>query len=301
MYQYLFDDDVTDKVKSSTNKSKSVLEQFDDVDKKYALGNKVDTKLTLKRMDYSEPTQEEVLKKAKNSLSDYKNKGIDKINSNYQLKNEQIDNSIKNVQNGQAQSEQKLINLYQDVKQNAENDAIKRGLARSSIIVNKLENYDNKMLNELAVLTSESNNQINQLTTQKNTLELEKDNALKSFDIEYAVKLQDKINSINDDITKTKESVIKYNNQIAELEAKWEKEAEKENYSRQKDLQSFIANNGTYALESLKRDEKYYIAKEHFAGLDKQEALSELKNNSVYKESLGEYNYDKLLKELEQG
>lgn len=298
MYQYIIDDNTTKKVKDTTSKTKSVLDKFNDVDKKYTVGNKIDSKLSLQKIDYKAPSQDEVLSKAQNSLNDYKSSSIDSINNKYNLQNSQIDKSINNLKLNEKEQKANIENTYSKVKENASNDAIKRGLARSSIIVNKLSDYDNKMINDLEVLSNETSNKIDSLNTQKNTLELEKSNALKSFDIEYAIKLQDKINSINEDIAKNEESAIKYNNQIAELEAKWNKEVEKENNDREMDMADFIAKNSILTVNNIKRNEKYGIAKEYFNQLDKQTAIAELEGNSAYKENLGETLYDQLLREL---
>ena len=298
MYQYIIDDNTTKKVKDTTLKTKSVLDKFNDVDKKYTVGNKIDSKLSLQKIDYKAPSQDEVLSKAQNSLNDYKSNSIDSINNKYNLQNSQIDKSINNLKSNEKVQKANIENAYSQVKEKASNDAIKRGLARSSIIVNKLSDYDNKMINDLEVLSNETSNKINSLNTQKNTLELEKSNALKSFDIEYAIKLQDKINSINEDIAKNEESAIKYNNQITELETKWNKEVEKENNDREMEMADFIAKNSIFTVNNIKRNEKYGIAKEYFNQLDKQTAIAELESNSAYKENLGDTLYDQLLREL---
>lgn len=298
MYQYIIDDNTTKKVKDTTLKTKSVLDKFNDVDKKYTVGNKIDSKLSLQKIDYKAPSQDEVLSKAQNSLNDYKSNSIDSINNKYNLQNSQIDKSINNLKSNEKVQKANIENAYSQVKEKASNDAIKRGLARSSIIVNKLSDYDNKMINDLEVLSNETSNKIDSLNTQKNTLELEKSNALKSFDIEYAIKLQDKINSINEDIAKNEESAIKYNNQITELETKWNKEVEKENNDREMDMADFIAKNSIFTVNNIKRNEKYGIAKEYFNQLDKQTAIAELESNSAYKENLGDTLYDQLLREL---
>lgn len=299
MYQYLFDDNTTQKVNDSTNNSKSILELFQDVDKKYTFGNQTDAKLNLQKIDYVAPSQQEVQETAKNSLNNYKQNGIDSINSTYVTKNAQLDKSIQQVKDNTEKQKSELENAYAQAKQGAKNDAIKRGLARSSIIVNKLENYDNNMLNNLAVLSSEANDKIASLNLQKNSAELEKENALKAFDIEYAIKLQDKIDSLNKDISKTQESVIRYNNEIAEQEAKWNKELEKENNDRAIDMAEFVSRSGAFVIETLKRNEKYQLAREYFKSMDKQSAINELTNNSAYKENLGDVIYEKLLKELQ--
>lgn len=298
MYQYIIDDKTTKKVKDSTIKTKSVLDKFSDIDKKYTVGNQIDSDITLQKIDYKAPTQEEVAKKAENSLYDYKTSGVDSINNKYDLQNSLVDKSIKDLKTNEKEQKANIEDTYSRVKENASNDAIKRGLARSSIIVNKLENYDNKMLNDLAVLANETTTKIDLLNTQKNTLTLEKQNALKAFDLAYAIKLQDKIDALNEDITKNEQAAIRYNNQIAEYEAKWKREVEQENNDREMAMANFIAKNSVYTINSIKRNEKYGVAKEYLNSLDKQTALAELTSNSAYKENLGDTLYAQLLKEL---
>ena len=299
MYQYLFDDDTTKIINDSKNKTKSVLEKLADIDKKYTFGNQSDAQISLERLEYEAPTKQQVAEKATNSLSDYKQKSLDEITSSYNTKNEQINHDIQKVTESTNKQKEEITDAYNQVKQEAKEDAIKRGLARSSIIVNKLANYDNNMLSNLEVLSSQANDKISTLSTQKNTIELEKENALKAFDIEYAIKLQEKIDSINADIQKNEEAVIKYNNQIAQIEVNFKKDIEKENDNREMDMADFIAKNGSYVVETLKRNEKYQLAKEYFADMDKQSAIAELTNNSAFKENLGDTIYNKLLKELQ--
>ena len=54
-----------------------------------------------------------------------------------------------------------------------------------------------------------------------------KESALTSFDISYAMKLQNKISSLNAEIAKEQEKVLKYNKEIAKQEADYIKEQEK--------------------------------------------------------------------------
>lgn len=297
MYQYVFDSETTNKVKDSTSASKNILEEFNKVDKKYSTISSYKD-LDLKEMTYSKPTQEDVLQSATTSLSAYKNSGINDINSTYQKQSEKIDSNIQKVQDESQAQKQEIKNTYSEVKQDAENDAIKRGLARSSIIVNKLAGLDEKMLNDLSVLSENTSNKVFELNTQKNALELEKNSALNNFNIEYAVKLQEKIDSLNKDILNQEQAVTKYNNQIAELKAKWEKQQEDDAYDKSMDMVKLLQNGGTIALDIAKQNEKYELAKQYFSGIDKVQAISELESNSIYKESMGANNYNKLLKSL---
>ncbi|MBE7075289.1 MAG: hypothetical protein E7376_04855 [Clostridiales bacterium] len=297
MYQYIIDDETTKKVKDLTNVSKSVLEQFNEVDEKYAT-NKKHIDLNLQKLEHKVPTQQEVENKAKTSLNNYKNENLEQINNNYFNKSQQIDDSIEQIKSSTAEQKNDIVNTYSQIKNDAENDAIKRGLARSSIIVNKLENYNKGMLNELSVLASKSNDKIDVLNTQKSTLELEKESALNAFDIEYAIKLQEKIDSINEAIAKNEEAVIKYNNEISQLEAKWNEEQEQQRLENAKSEAEYFSKYGTYVIDTIKYNEKYNIAKKYFNSLDKQTAINELTGNLAYLENLGDTNYKKLLQEI---
>ena len=65
-------------------------------------------------------------------------------------------------------------------------------------------------------------------------------------------------------------------------------------------MANFIAKNSVYTIDSVKRNEKYGVAKEYLNSLDKQTALAELTSNSAYKENLGDTLYAQLLKELNE-
>lgn len=299
MYQFTFDEDTTKKVESQTTKTKSILEQFSEVDNKYSsLSSLGQSDLNLQELTYQKPTDEEVKTKAENSLSEYKNSSISSINSNFDTKNKNINVSIESAKQAGEEDAKKIYSTYQNVKQDAKDDAIKRGLARSSIIVNTLASYDNGMLAELSNKSEEVNAKITAYQNEKNLLEEQKQNALSSFDIEYAVKLQEKIDSINQSIQEKEQEVIKYNNDIAEIKAKWEKEQESENFDKTTELAELMGKYGVAVFDELKQNEKYALLQNHFKDMPKEEALNELKNNTAYISNIGKYNYNKLLQEL---
>ena len=294
MYKYTFDEETTKKLISDTEKSSTVFDKFKEIDSRYDSLSNYDDGSSLKEMTYEKPSSEEVKSQAETSLSAYKDNSIKSINEQFDTKNKNIDESIEEVKANKKSAEKEIAETYSAVKENAENDAIKRGLARSSIIVNKLAEYDSNMINNLNALQTETNNKIESLNAEKGLLEEQKQSALNSFDIEYAVKLQDKINSINSNIAEQEEKVIKYNNEIAQARAKL-----KDNYfDNTMTLSKFIAENGPNVIEYLKQQDKLKIVKKHFERMSTQEAINELENNSNYFKELGKTNYNELLEEL---
>ena len=94
------------------------------------------------------------------------------------------------------------------------------------------------------------------------------------------------------------EEVIKYNNDIAEIKAKWERQQENDNYDKTTDLAELMGKYGVAVFDELKQNEKYALLQNHFKDMSKEEALNELQNNSTYISNIGKYNYNKLLQEL---
>ena len=298
MYQYTFDEDTTKEIEEKNKKSKTIMQQFEDVDNKYNTLTSSDSNLDLERLEYSKPSDSDIKNKAESSLMDYKNSKISSINDNFDAKTENIDQSIEKIKKSEEKDKEEIYQTYQGLKQDAKDDAVKRGLARSSIIVNTLSNYDNGMVNKLLEKSNEISAKISSYENERNLLEEQKQNALSSFDIEYAVKLQEKIDEINSDILAREEEVTKYNNEISELEAKWKKEQEDDNFDKTTELAKLMGEYGTAVFDVLKQNEKYAIARQYLNSMAKDEALIEFKNNSAYYTNLGKYNYNKLLDEL---
>ena len=286
MYTYKFTDEQSEKI----NKQANLFDEFKNIDKKYSFDN---SDLTLDRMEYTAPTKEEVEESAKSSLQSYLDQGKNDILEEYSTKVDSINNlQSTNKQNLDTQKES-LKNKYSELKQDASMDATSRGLARSSIVVNILDAFDQGMLEEYSKLDQEYNQKFQELEEEKSLLESQKQNALNSFDISYATKLNEKIEEINKEIEEKEKEVLEYNNKIAETEAEYKLNQQKQN----QELVDFIGKYGSTALNRVKEGEKYNLALSYFYTLDKDEALAELTNNEQYKIELGNY-YATLLQAL---
>lgn len=295
MYQYIFDEDTTNKIQKNTSNSKNIFDRFTEIDNKYAnIGANNNTSLNLQKKSYEKPSQEQVELDATNSLTDYKNSSINSINETFDDKDEKLNENIEKAKESSQNTEKTIKTNYENAKQNAKDDAVARGLARSSIIVNTLNNLDNNMLNALNENLTSLNNAISNYEIQKQNLELEKQNALNSFNIEYAVKLQDKINEINTSILKKEEEVLEYNNKIEQQQAEWDKKTAQDNLDYNKDLLELYSKYGENVFDIVKQMEKYKVAESFFNNMSKEDALLELENNSNYINQLGRSLYNKL-------
>lgn len=311
MYTYNFSDGQTEQISKKTKEYENLMSMFEGVDKKFDLSQTVnkedyDKTLNLERKGINKKTDDEIAALAEGELFDYKTSSQTSIENNYEKNTQKIGESLEALEKNTNASKQNLEVALEDVKEKASNDAIKRGLARSSIIVNKLANFDKAYLNEFANIEKNFLQTQTKLNNEMSLLQVQKQNALDAFDIAYAVKLSEKINTINEKLLKQEQDVIEYNNKLEQIEKEFEtknqearRKAELEAQKANMNYADFVTKNGEYALDALKEKEKYQIAKSYFDSLSKPEALFELENNSYFKNQLKSY-YNVLLKEIGQ-
>lgn len=269
-----------------TSKNDDIIEKLKNVDKKYSYNYNEPSSIDLKKMEYETLSDSEIETKAKNSLAEYYNQGVEKINSQNTDKISSIDKKIESEKLDTQNSKDNINKYYDKAKESASNEALKRGLGRSSIILNKLESYDKEKINNLIDLDKQLSTKINTLNTEKDTLISQKENALKSFDIEYALKLSNKISSIKDEIALAEKEAIKYNNDIALKQASYELNAESNRIKNTKSLLEYEKEYGEDALESAKISEKFDIAYDYLMTLSKEDAINFIDTNVDFQKEL---------------
>lgn len=266
MYRYTFSEEDTAKL---AKKVTSITDQFKEIDNKYE-----SMKPDFSKQEFVKPTEDEILNTAESSLAAYKDSNISKIEDNYSTKTEKIHNEKENLIESSENTKENIANKTAISKQKAENSAIKNGLARSSIIINQIEAFDEDMITTYNQIDEEIKKSFTKLDNQKTLLEQQRTSALNAFDIAYAVKLNDKLNDINEKILAQEEKVNKYNREIEKKEQEY-------------------LNNKTDKYETEKQQEKYEIAKEYYLSMPTEQAAAEIRGNSALWSELGNY-YNKL-------
>lgn len=315
MYQYKFSDEdekrileQIDSAKSQKESDTSLSNKFSQIDDKYDMSfdtnskNENDSSIKFEKLDNVEINQDKIKKDAENSLAEEKKNEINSIIKEAENTKNDITASIQNVKTSAQTQKDNLDKLYEERKEVASDEALKRGLGRSSIIINQIDAFEKDKIDEYMAIDKELSSAINSLNAQLGELETNKQKALSDYDIAYAVKLNEKIKEINDELYQKQQEVIKYNNEIAEKEAEYNLSKEKQDasikndlISQQLDVAEFIEKYGINALYSLKYQDKFDVALDYFNNIDKATALNELKNNATYyKEQLGNKYYDLL-------
>ena len=301
MYNYKIDDEVSEKVASSyksnteNKKLNDLIDQISSIDSNYH---------NISIPDYEEPSYEklenidinndEIRKSAEDSLSAYKNENISKINNDYNEDKISLEDKKIDVQNSYNEDKLQVANYFDNAKESAKNSALSRGIARSSILINSIDAFNDSEIAEYNRLDNELTESINIIDFKLNSLNQQKEEALNNFDIAYAVKLNDKINSLTSDLQKKQNEIIKYNNQIEEKEKKFKLDYEKfvadlkdNNADNSNKLVELSAKYGYKVVDTYRKNQIFDTLDSYFNGMDREEIIETLNTNNELKSVLG--------------
>jgi len=285
--------------KNTTNlKNKSlneVISELDSIQKSIENYDYIDApnELNLQKVDVPEKTEDELLKIAKESLSS-------KYDLNKASTNDSFERQINNLLNKQdlmkidAENSKSEINSYYDeVSKDTENQALKRGLARSSIIINQLSNINGNKANELISVMKTLQQKLGENQENISSLENEKEIALNNLDIEYAIELNNKLNDVKSEYKKAREDAINFNNNVEKLKAEYKLDLDKQKLDKQEKLTELKSEYNVDYVNNQIKNAKYEYLKTYFDTLDKEYALNLFLSNEKLKSILGN-DYQKL-------
>lgn len=310
MYTYRVDKDTTDKVVSLTNKKSNkmtkLIDEINDYNKVFDttdFSSVPRSKNNLERMQDVEVDPDKIKSQAEGELADYKNTQENKIKDEIDKEAENLTKEKTAVNKNYETAKANVKSNYDSAKEDASQDALRRGLSRSSIVVNVLDAFDKEKLSKYNQLNEELTTRLNEIDADINGLSVKRDKALSDFDISYAVKLQDRINSLTSELEKKQNEVLKYNNEIAVKEDEYNRkyadmvqEIKNKNWSKEKDLLELANKYGYDSVAKYKNSQIVDKAKKFFQSYDKQEIIDELRNNQELIDTLGKDAVDKLLK-----
>ena len=254
-------DKVTEKPESGIDKTQQDFESF--------VNASLKNQTYPQYLDYNPLTDKELLSLAEKSL---KSKKEDEISNAEKLVNDSKNSAYKAI-NDQIESanNQKILRkqAYGDAIKTVEDQALKRGIARSSAAVNSVASLQKGLTGELSKIDRESQARINALNDQIATLESDFMKELSKIDARYADAIDLKLKELKDERDKKVTDIIKYNNSLARSEA---------------------ANNS--ANGGIEKNDLYKIGNViayYNTFSDPVAALEDFLKNDFYEEYLGDY------------
>lgn len=278
---------------------KDIIEDLKNIYETYQRKDYIDApdSLGLETKTVQEKNDEDFLNEAKNSLDQkYKTKTKqtsdtfeEKINTAMKKRDEETEKYKSN--------KQEIDEIYSQSKTNTENQALKRGLARSSIVINQLASIENSKAQELTNLLNDYTKSLEEKELNIEDLTNQKENALKELDIEYALELDEKIADLKNDYEKEKNEVIEFNNQVKKLEAEYQLKLDNEKQDKQTHLNKLEKDYGVDVTQSIISEKQFEYLKAYFDSFDKEYSIALFLNNKEFKDLL-KNNYQKMYQYL---
>lgn len=248
------------------------------------------------RKTYDAPTDEKIAALAEAALTEYKQLGESAINSEAENNTAAKVAAIENEKKAAEKTSAKLGDEYASAVTAFENDAIKRGVARSSIAANNSAAIRSAAATAAAANALETENNIKTLENEIAQLEAGRKTALDNFNITYAAKLTEKINGLAAERDAKQAEVLEYNNALAqkELDAAYEKAGlESKLYSdslsqteKEKELASGVSQTVYQA--------KYEAIEAYLASMPASAAKSAVLGDTLIRDNLSDYYYYKI-------
>lgn len=238
------------------------------------------------RLEYDEPSDEEIRKSAEAELADYAKSGERSIRDRYAEKESDLSAKREDDRTRFEDDSDKLKKAYDEAAETLGNDVLKRGLARSSIAVNKQAEVGKAYAEGMRDLISERNDRLQEIDAELSSLDEQLKNALDDFRISYAAKLTERMNELKSEREKNKADALKYNNSLA-------KEEYEQRLAREKSTSS-SAKKMTEAEKSVAARNVYEKAEELLNSLPFEDAKELFLGDPIFRDTLSDYYYYKL-------
>lgn len=251
---------------------------------------------TYDKKEYIESDENAIKKQVQNQYEEQIDAGKEKIQTDYNEKKANLDKKIDEENQDFMLDSQEIAKKYDQKKGKALSNAIDQGIARSSINATMQESLDKEYSEEIKNRKSQSELLGKAYNMELAVLESKLENALSSFEIEQAVKIQNKIDDLIKSAKKENEKILEYNNKMTELEQKSilaREEAKKKADEKAKILEEEERLMGYTGEKKNNYDSRFNIARKYYMSLPKEQALEELATDGRMPEYLGLY-YTKL-------
>lgn len=267
------------------------------------------TQSGLKEIEYAPESDEDIAKRAQSAIESEKNKSQTKIKDKYQEAVDALNEDKVSARESLADSYSNLSKLYDELKEKANNDSIRRGLGRSSVATNRIDELDKQHFSSATDAEKAYAREVANIESEISKLQRDKDNALEQLDLKSAADLDESIAKLKSERDAKVEEYEKYNNDVRKKNKSFQedrqkkidayvKAAEEEKKAKEKEQQEYESKNG-YSGEKLENySERYRIAYDFYSALSPDIAVDALKASPSMKYYLGNM-YDRLLSSLQ--
>lgn len=173
---------------------------------------------TYERVEYTPATDEEINDAAKADLREYEKSGRDGIDNEIAAIVKSYSDKRSKAGESYEQTMKNIDSAYKRAVEAAEADAIKRGLARSSIAALTVSGIEGDRAEKETAASDERTRTENEIDAAIGELEAKRQKALSDFNLTYLAKLTTQIEKKKEEREKAKLETAKYNNSLSKQE-----------------------------------------------------------------------------------
>lgn len=191
---------------------------------------------------------------------------------NYVKEKQELDSSINDI--------------YDKQSLNIESQSIKRGLARSSIVLGQLAEVESSRATDLMENMNDLNEKLNNVENQMAVIIESRDRALENLDIDYADELDERLEKSKEEYKKLYDEVIEFNNNVSKLEAEYKLKYESEKIAWKESVLD-LTKDGYDEFRKKIQNAKFDYMVSYLSNFSKDDALNILTSNPNFKDLLG--------------
>ncbi|MBE7081823.1 MAG: hypothetical protein E7372_04620 [Clostridiales bacterium] len=177
--------------------------------------------LVLERLEYENPSDEELMQKAENLLKAEHEREIKKYQTEILSKISALQEKLSLIEKSYAEEVENINNLYAESIIKVKDQALKSGLLNSTVIVDKTAQLEDSKNLKLASLMQEKNEKIAGYSAEIELLNSSLSNSSEHFSDIHAKEIQKKFIELTDEREKKRIEVFKYNNSLDEKEQRF--------------------------------------------------------------------------------
>lgn len=249
-----------------------------------SVGKDAPQKLDLVKLEDDARTEEDIKKEVEALIEAKYGKAVQEKQKLAEEKIEEIDS--KKLQNATQKSENEanINQIYDNYVENAENQALKRGLARSSIIINQLDGIEQSRADELSKNATEYMSFLRNLEDEIFEIETALDEDLSMLELDKASEHQKLLNEKTNELAKTKKEIAEFNNNVEKMQAEYQLKKQSTDQKNVKTAEEIL--NKENDAKQKAREEQYNLILKTLKAMGKEQGLNELFSNPRYAEYL---------------
>lgn len=265
--------------------------------------------LGLEKVDYTPETDEQLTQRAQAGVDYEKSEERKGLEDAFRTSSSELNERADEAERTLREDYEQLGELYAELRKQTENDALRRGLGRSSIKTGALSDLDADRANAENASKAAYDAEMAEVGAQLDALRKEQDAALEQLDLKYAAELEERIAELKEERDATAKKYAEYNNKVAEKEQEYAvqreediadflAEREKERLEREETQREQEAKYGYTGEKQENYSKRYDLAFEFYSSLSPDIAADALAASPNMRYFLGNY-YDKLMSALQ--